>query len=166
MAEWVQYGKDPEGTDRYYDPDRISQMSNGNLIVWQKLRYSEAQIRSQNNMTKLYIKVLLEEKMKKAGIQESPFEMISYKDYSHTLIKHVFDCTKQMVAVASSYLYSNEGKHILTPLHAPVQKNTEPDWKFQDILPGGKAEKLMNIVLRQNNRNSSFQKSIQSVFNF
>jgi len=140
-AEWKQYATKSNESPVYYDPSRLIQMPNGNIIIWHKQRYSEIELERINlhmNLANdlLYLAIKL----------PPPFKTISYEDYSHTLQKYVYDCSLQRFAVASYYLYSNTGKNLNTFSSGVTEQS---DWKFQDILPETTEEKLMNIVCKK-----------------
>jgi len=141
QAKWMQYGTSPDGNAQYYDPDRISRMPNGDIIVWHKQRYSDEWIALMNVLHSKLNKLA-----KDAGNSVTPYKMILPEDYSHTLQKHVYDCSLQRYAVASSYFYSNNGDTYNTASRSITPKD---DWKFKDILPETNGEKLMNIVCKK-----------------
>ena len=140
-AEWKQYATKSDENPVYYDPGRLSQMPDGNFIIWHKQRYSEIELERIN----LHMK-LANDLLNAAISLPPPYKIISYADYSHTLQKYVYDCSLQRFAVASYYLYSNTGKNLNTFFPGVTEQS---DWEFQDILPDSTEEKLMNIVCKK-----------------
>jgi hypothetical protein len=140
-TEWKQYAVKLDESPVYYDPGRLSQMPNGNFIIWHKQRYSETELERINLHMRLANDLLY------AAIKlPPPYKILAYKDYSHTLQKYIYDCSLQRYAVASYYLYSNTGNTLNIFSSGVTEKS---DWKFQDILPETTEEKLMNIVCKK-----------------
>ena len=137
-AEWKQYATKLDESPVYYDPSRLSQMSNGKIIIWHKQRYSETELERIN----LHMR-LANDLLHAAISLPPPYKILAYTDYSHTLQKYIYDCSLQRFAVASYYLYSNTGNTLNTFSSRVTEQS---DWKFQDILPETTEEKLMNIV--------------------
>ena len=141
QAEWKQYATKQNDSPVYYDPGRLSTLSNGNIVIWHKQRYSEIELERINLHMRLANDLL------NAAIQlPPPYKIISYEEYSHTLQKYVYDCSLQRYAVASYYLYSNTGKKLDTFFPGVTEQS---DWEFQDILPESTEEKLMSIVCKK-----------------
>ena len=141
LAEWKQYATKLDESPVYYDPSRLSQMSNGKIIIWHKQRYSETELERIN----LHMR-LANDLLHAAISLPPPYKILAYKNYSHTLQKYIYDCSLQRFAVASYYLYSNTGNTLNTFSSRVTEQS---DWKFQDILPETTEEKLMNIVCKK-----------------
>lgn len=120
-VRWIKYGQVSAGETFYYDPSRTSRLTDGKIGVWSRHTISA------------------EQRSKKL-----PMPMGKFDDYSHSLVRYVFNCPSQQIATASRILYSNNGG----TLDSRSFKDSE--WEFEDVGPESASEILMNLVCTKN----------------
>ena len=119
-AEWKQYATGDNGP-LYYEADRIIAIPEGNDVgVWEKGRYGNIAI---------------------AGMTKK--ERDKFKDYSHTISKHIFDCSLQQFMTSSEFAYSVDNKVLLSRNYNTLEQLS------YDVLPGSIPDQLMNIVCKK-----------------
>jgi hypothetical protein len=121
-VRWIKYGQASEGETFYYDPTRTSHITKGKIGVWSRHTISA------------------EQRSKKL-----PMPLGNVDDYSHSLVRYVFNCSSQQMATASRIMYSNNGK----TLDSRSLKDSE--WEFEDVDPESVSQTLMNLVCTKKN---------------
>ena len=120
-VRWIQYAHASEGETFYFDPSRTSRLTDGKLGVWSRHTISA------------------EQRSKKL-----PMPMGKFEDYSHSLVRYVFNCPSQQIATVSRILYSNNGG----TLDSRSFKDSE--WEFEVVEPESASETLMTLVCTKN----------------
>jgi len=116
MAEWVKLIEREAGMV-YYDPDRIIRLPSSKVSVWIKYSYSKEEI---------------DRMPKKANI--------NFKNYSHSIIKQIFDCTLKQEMTSSVHMYSSDNKTLFS------QDLKSSEKLYRDVVPGTGSEALMKLA--------------------
>lgn len=119
-AEWKQYATGENGP-LFYETNRIISVPDGNDVgVWEKGKYGSITI---GGMTKK--------------------ERDKFKDYSHTISKHIFDCALEQFLTSSEFAYSVDDKILLSRNYNTLEQQS------YDVIPGSIPDQLMNVVCKK-----------------
>jgi hypothetical protein len=113
--EWVQFALGTTGP-AYYDKDRIKDLGNGVISVWEKF-------------------VVTDDVLKKS-IEMDP----SFKDYRYTVTRGNIKCNEHKFGKTAMYAYSTNR----APFFSYSYK--EKDIEYVDIAPQSMAEELMTLL--------------------
>ena len=119
-VRWIKYAHASEGETFYYDPSRTSRLTDGKLGVWSRHTISA------------------EQRSKKL-----PMPMGKFDNYSHSLVRYVFNCSSEQIATASRILYSNNGGIL------DSRSFKDSEWEFEVVEPESAIETLMNLVCKK-----------------
>lgn len=152
VAEWVEIGETENGKVFSYDPTRIVSLSDGKVKVWYKNTWS-----AQLKIAEIELLARQLEDMGAGGRESAMLargKIPSYKNYSHTLHRTIFDCRRQKYFNEEWIDYSTDGR-VLERLNvnsliadveaAGVKVNSET---FLEIYPDTYIEDLMKIVCK------------------
>ena len=114
-AEWVQFALGTTGP-AYYDKDRIRDLGNGVISVWEKF-------------------VVTDDVLKKS-IEMDP----SFKDYRYTITRGNINCNEHKFARTAMYAYSTKRVPFFS------YSSPEKDIEYMDIVPNSMGEELMRLV--------------------
>jgi hypothetical protein len=114
-AEWVQFALGTTGP-AYYDKDRIRDLGNGVISVWEKF-------------------VVTDDVLSKS-IAIDP----SFKDYAYTITRGNINCNEHKFARTAMYAYSKKG----APIFSYSYK--EKEIEYIDIAPKSMWEELVRLV--------------------
>ena len=114
-AEWVQFALGTTGP-AYYDKDRIKDLGNGVISVWEKF-------------------VVTDDVLKKS-IAMDP----SFKDYRYTVTRGNINCNEHKFARTAMYAYSTNRAPFFSYSY------TEKDIEYIDIVPQSMSEELMTLL--------------------
>jgi len=122
LGKWIKYA-DMGSSAVYYDPSRVTRMPDAKMGVWTRHVSSAEQVIARRKQLHLSID--------------------GFDDYSHSLVRYVFNCSMQQVAVTSNVLYSNDG----SALDSKSYKAAE--WDFSDVVPESITDTLMALVCKK-----------------
>ena len=114
-AEWVQFALGTTGP-AYYDKDRIRDLGNGVISVWEKFVVTDDVLRK--------------------SIAMDP----SFKDYRYTITRGNINCNEHKFARTAMYAYSTKRAPFFSYSY------TEKDIEYIDIVPNSMGEELMNLL--------------------
>ena len=114
-AEWVQFALGTTGP-AYYDKDRIKDLGNGVISVWEKF-------------------VVTDDVLKKSIAMDS-----SFKDYRYTVTRGNINCNEHKFARTAMYDYSTNRAHFFSYSYP------EKDIEYIDIVPQSMSEELMTLL--------------------
>ncbi|MEO6825490.1 MAG: surface-adhesin E family protein [Nitrosospira sp.] len=114
-AEWVQFALGTTGP-AYYDKDRIRDLGNGVISVWEKF-------------------VVTDDVLKKSLAMDS-----SFKDYRYTMTRGNINCKEHKFARTAMHAYSTNTSPFFSYYYP------EEDIEYIDIVPQSMAEELMTLL--------------------
>lgn len=152
QAEWIQFFSSIDGKVYTYDPARVVSLPDGKIKVWYQVTQS-----AQSKIAEIESMARQSESMGVGGKETAMLfreKIPSYKEYSHTMHRTIFDCRRQKHLGEEFIDYSKNGEELdrlntgalIAELETKGHRvNSE---RFAEIFPGSYIEMLMIKVCR------------------
>jgi hypothetical protein len=151
QAEWVRFASTTDGKVYAYDPARVASLPDGTVKVWYQL------IQSVQSKTAEFEDAAKDAEMLNMKDVASMLrsKTWSYRTFSHTMYREIFDCRQHTKKFEESIDYSSDGKVLdRTNMDTIIQEGiakglfTGNEKRFSEIVPGSAVEMLMTRVCK------------------